>query len=60
MKTKREREQKGRKGDLRIGLGVDDLLGLEHDNRELLLPFLVLPGCQAVYFVRHSDRLVKF
>lgn len=55
----RKIEQKVKKMNLRIGFRVDDLLSLEHDKWELLLPFLVLAGCRAVYLVCHSDKLIN-
>lgn len=44
--------------DLGVGFGVHDLLGLENDERELLLKLFVLPGRRAVNIIGHSERKV--
>lgn len=41
---------------LRIGLGIHDLLGLQDNNRQLLLPFLVLPCIRAVNLIHKSEQ----
>lgn len=44
--------------DLGVGFGVHDLLGLENDERELLLKLFVFPGSRAVHIIGHSERKV--
>lgn len=41
---------------LGICLGIHDLLGLTHDNRQLLLPFPVAPRVGAVNLIYESEQ----